>query len=91
MPVQVRVPTPLRGLTGNQAKVTASGATVREVLEDLDRQFPGLRQNLYDEAGDLRSFINIYVNEEDIRHLSGEATAVKDGDEVSIMPAIAGG
>lgn len=91
MPVQVRVPTPLRGLTGNQAKVTASGATVREVLEDLDRQFPGLRQNLYDEVGDLRSFINIYVNEEDIRHLRGEATEVKDGDEVSIMPAIAGG
>ncbi|MBI2323007.1 MAG: MoaD/ThiS family protein [Chloroflexi bacterium] len=91
MPVQVRVPTPLRGLTGNQAKVTAAGATVREVLEDLDRQFPGLRQNLYDEKGDLRSFINIYLNDEDIRHLSGEGTPVDDGDEVSIMPAIAGG
>lgn len=91
MPVQVRVPTPLRGLTGNQAKVTAAGATVHEVLEDLDRQFPGLRQNLYDENGDLRSFINIYLNEEDIRHLSGEGTRVDDGDEISIMPAIAGG
>lgn len=91
MPVQVRVPTPLRGLTGNQAKVVASGASIRDVLDDLERQFPGLRQNLYDESGSLRSFINIYVNDEDIRHLRGDRTPVSDGDEVSIMPAIAGG
>lgn len=91
MPVQVRVPTPLRGLTGNQAKVTASGSNVREVLGDLDRQFPGLRQNLYEEGGALRSFINVYVNDDDIRHLDGESTRVQDGDEISIMPAIAGG
>lgn len=90
MPVQVRVPTPLRGLTGNQAKVMATGSTVAEVFDDLDRQFPGVRQSLYDNGG-LRSFINVYVNEEDIRHLDGQGTRVKDGDEVSIMPAIAGG
>lgn len=91
MAVQVRIPSPLRHLTGNQARVEAAGRTIGEVLADLERQFPGIRQSIYDEEGALRSFVNIYLNQEDIRHLQGEATAVKEGDEVSIMPAIAGG
>ncbi|MBI3969091.1 MAG: MoaD/ThiS family protein [Chloroflexi bacterium] len=91
MAVQVRIPTPMRGLTQNQARVDVAGDTVAEVFAELDRKFPGIRQNLYDENGSLRSFINVFVNEEDIRHLEGDKTAVKAGDEIAIMPAIAGG
>jgi molybdopterin synthase sulfur carrier subunit len=91
MPVLVRIPTPLRTLTRGQAEVSAHGQTVAEVVADLDRQFPGFRERLVDEAGELRRFINIYVNEEDIRFLEGQKTALRDGDEVSIVPAIAGG
>lgn len=91
MPVLVRIPTPLRTLTRGQAEVSASGQTVAEVVADLDRQFPGFRERLVDEAGELRRFVNIYVNEEDIRFLEGQKTALRDGDEVSIVPAIAGG
>lgn len=91
MPVSVRIPTPLRSLTGDQALVTASGRTVREILEDLEERFPGIRQRLCDEGGRLRGFVNIYVNQEDVRFLKGEETPVAEGDEVSIVPAIAGG
>ena len=91
MPVLVRIPTPLRSITKGSAEVHAKGDTVDAVVEDLERQFPGLRERLVDGAGELRRFINIYVNEEDIRFLQGKTTTLKDGDQVSIVPAIAGG
>jgi sulfur-carrier protein len=91
MAVLVRVPTPLRSLTKGNAEVQAKGDTVADVVEDLDRQFPGLRERLVDDTGELRRFINVYVNGEDIRFLQSKTTTLKDGDEVSIVPAIAGG
>ena len=91
MAITVRIPTPLQRLTGNQAEVAVDGATVDEVIASLDKQFPGFRGRLCDERGKLRRFVNIYVNEEDIRFLKQESTPIKDGDEVSIIPAIAGG
>jgi sulfur-carrier protein len=91
MPVLVRVPTPLRSLTKGNAEVQAKGDTVADVVDDLERQFPGLRERLVDDTGELRRFINVYVNGEDIRFLQDKTTTLKDGDEVSIVPAIAGG
>jgi sulfur-carrier protein len=91
MPVLVRIPTPLRSITKGSAEVQAEGQTVEGLVEDLERQFPGLKERLMDESGELRRFINIYVNEEDIRFLESKKTALKDGDQVSIVPAIAGG
>ncbi len=87
---KVRIPTPLQRLTGGKEEVQASGATVIEVVNALEKQFPGIGERLA-EGGKIRRFVNIYVNEEDIRFLKAEQTAVKDGDEVSIVPAIAGG
>src|SRR5438045_9292352 len=91
MPVTVRIPTPLRAVAKGNADLQAKGDTVEDVIGDLERQFPGLRERLVDEAGELRRFINIYVNQEDIRFLQSKKTALKDGDQVSIVPAIAGG
>jgi sulfur-carrier protein len=91
MPVLVRIPTPLRAVTKGNAEVQAAGDTVAAIVDDLERQFPGLRDRLVDETGELRRFINIYVNEEDIRFLDGRKTTLKEGDHVSIVPAIAGG
>ncbi len=91
MAIVVRIPTPLQKLTGDKAEVTAEAGTVQDLLTDLDRQFPGLKDRLCDPNGKLRRFVNLYVNEEDIRFLKQESTALKDGDEVSIIPAIAGG
>ena len=91
MPLLVRIPTPLRTLTKGAAEIQARGDTVESLVDDLERQFPGLKERLVDETGELRRFINIYVNQEDIRFLQGEGTKVKGGDEVSIVPAIAGG
>ena len=91
MPVLVRIPTPLRTLTKGNAEIQAKGDTIDSVVADLERQFPGLKERLLDETGELRRFINIYVNQEDIRFLQAKKTALKDGDEVSIVPAIAGG
>lgn len=91
MAVQVRIPSPLLSLTNNQSEVTANGSSVKEVLEDLEKQFSGLKERLFDDGGSLRRFINIYLNEEDIRFLDGENTKINDGDEISIIPAIAGG
>ena len=88
MAVLVRVPTPLRSLTKGNAEVQAKGDTVADVVDDLDRQFPGLRERLVDDSGELRRFINVYVNGEDIRFLQAKTTTLKDGDEVSIVPAI---
>ena len=91
MPVTVRVPTPLQRLTNGQGEVPCDGKTVKELLGDLERRYPGVKERICDEHGQLRRFVNIFVNEEDIRFLSGDQTPVKDGDEVSIIPAIAGG
>ena len=91
MAIVVRIPTPLQKLTADKAEVSADGATVQDLLQDLDRQYPGLKDRLCDPNGRLRRFVNVYVNEEDIRFLKQEATPLKDGDEVSIIPAIAGG
>ena len=91
MAVKVRVPTPLMKLTDNQSEVMAKGATISEILNNLESQFAGIKERICDENGAPRRFINIYLNEEDIRFLEGESTAVKDGDEISIIPAIAGG
>lgn len=91
MAILVRIPTPLLQLTKNQSEVNANGATVQAVLDDLERHFPGLLSRLCDDSGTLRKFINFYVNDEDIRFMDGEKTALKDGDELAIIPAIAGG
>jgi sulfur-carrier protein len=91
MPVRVLIPTPLQRLTQNQGEVTVEGGDIHEVISNLEVQFPGVKARLCDEHGTLRRFVNIYINEEDIRFLKGESTPLKDGDEVSIVPAIAGG
>lgn len=91
MSVLVRIPTPLRAVTKGAGEVYGEGANVGELIESLERQFPGIRERLVEERGELRRFINIYVNQEDIRFLQGKSTVLKDGDEVSIVPAIAGG
>lgn len=91
MPVQVRIPTPLRRFTGGSEAVAAAGATVGAIVDDLERQFGGIKERLCDEEGRVRRFVNIYVNGDDIRFLSNLDTPVKDSDEVSIVPAIAGG
>lgn len=91
MAVKVRIPSPLQKLTKNQSEVSANGKNIKELFSDLEKQYPGLRDRIYDESGSLRRFINVYINEEDIRFLKGEESEVKDGDDVSIIPAIAGG
>ena len=91
MAVTVRIPTPLQKLTGDKPEIAADGSTVQDIIKDLDRQYPGFKERLCDPDGKLRRFVNIYINEEDIRFLKNEQTPVKDGDEVSIIPAIAGG
>lgn len=89
--IKVRIPTPLRPLTKGQGEVEAKAGSVLEMIETLNTAHPGLKDRLCDDSGELRRFVNIYVNEEDIRFLKGKETALKDGDEVSIVPAIAGG
>jgi molybdopterin synthase sulfur carrier subunit len=91
MAVKVRIPTPLMKLTDNKSEVTAEGNTITDILNNLESQFAGIKERICDENGSPRRFINIYVNEEDIRFLDGESTVVKEGDEISIIPAIAGG
>ena len=91
MAVTVRIPTPLQRLTNGQGEVGCDGKTVVELLEDLNRRYPGIKDRICDQDGKLRRFVNVFVNEEDIRFLKGDQTAIKDGDEVSIIPAIAGG
>jgi sulfur-carrier protein len=87
----VLIPTPLRKLTAELESVSAAGANIGELIDNLDKAYPGLKDRLCDEAGNVRRFVNIYVNGEDIRFLEEKATAVKDNDEISIVPAIAGG
>ena len=88
---KVRIPTPLRKFTGGADEVAASGSTVGQVVADMDGRFPGIRERLCEADGRVRRFVNIYVNGDDIRFLANLDTAVKDNDEVSIVPAIAGG
>jgi molybdopterin synthase sulfur carrier subunit len=89
--IKVRIPTPLRPLTKGQGEVETKGTNVAELVDNLNASHPGLKDRLCDEKGELRRFVNVYVNEEDIRFLKGKETLLKDGDEVSIVPAIAGG
>jgi len=91
MPVKVLIPTPLQQFTANQATVEVEGATIAELLDHLDASFPGIKARLCDDEGKLRRFVNFYVNSEDIRFLDGANTALNAGDEVSIVPAVAGG
>lgn len=91
MAVSVLIPSPLQKLTNGQAVVTAEGATINDVVSSLEAQFPGMKDRLCDAEGKLRRFTNIYLNNEDIRFAENEKTAVKDGDELSIVPAVAGG
>jgi len=87
----IRIPTPLRKLTNNEEEVTASGATLGAVLEELNATYPGLGERILDEQGVIRRFVNIFVNDEDVRFLQEKETPVKETDEISIVPAIAGG
>ena len=91
MSVSVRIPTPLRKLTGGADEVAIEAATIGELIDNLEAAHAGLKERLCDDAGEIRRFVNVYVNDEDVRFLDGRGTALKDGDEVSIVPAIAGG
>lgn len=91
MSVNVRVPTILRTYTGGDSEVAADGATVAEVLDDLEARFPGIRARVVDETGTVRRFVNVYVGNDDIRFLEDLGTPVTDGAQVSIIPAVAGG
>lgn len=91
MSVEVYIPTPFRHLVGNKASVQAKGETVRDLLADLDRQFPGFNAQIVDSTGQLAPHINVYVNQVEIHNLQGESTPVKEGDEVAVIPALAGG
>ena len=91
MPVTVHVPTPLRKLTENQAEVQVEAGSVSELVDNLEKFHSGIKERLVDEEGEIRRYVNIYVNEEDIRFLDGRETVLEDGDSVSIVPAIAGG
>jgi molybdopterin synthase sulfur carrier subunit len=90
MPVRVHIPTPMRQHTDNQAVVEAAGGTVKDLLDNLGKKYPGIVSRLF-ENGQVRRFVNVYLNDEDIRYLDSLQTALKDGDEVSIIPAVAGG
>lgn len=91
MAVSIKIPTPLRALTLNKDTISAEGATLQDVVANLERDFPGMRERLCDDTGELRRFVNIYVNGEDVRFLQGLSTTLSEGDEVSIVPAVAGG
>ena len=89
--ITVRIPTPLRKMTAGNSEVEAAGKDVRDLIDRLEEKFPGLKERLCDEQGEIRRFVNIYVNEEDIRFMQGKESLLKEGDIVSIVPAIAGG
>ncbi len=91
MGITVRVPTPLRRLTDGQGEVEVEARTVKEAIEKLEEMYPGFKERILDENGEVRRFVNLYVNDEDIRFLKGVDTELKEGDVLSIVPAIAGG
>lgn len=90
MPVRIQIPTPMRQHTEGKATVEVSGGNVQAVLDDLAQKFPGISQRIF-ENGQVRRFVNLYLNDEDVRYLDNLNTQVKDGDELSIIPAVAGG
>jgi len=89
--VRVNVTSVIQKTVGGQRELTAEGGTVAELIDDIDRRYPGFRDQLVDEGGQLHRFVNVYLNDEDVRFLEGAATALSEGDEVSILPALAGG
>lgn len=91
MSVKVRIPTPLQKLTNDQEEVDVQASSVKDLIVSLEKKYPGIKDRLCDEAGNVRRFVNIFLNDEDIRFLNKEATSLKEGDVVSIIPAIAGG
>jgi molybdopterin synthase sulfur carrier subunit len=91
MSVKVRIPTPLRGLTNDQDVVPGDEGTLEACIEGLESAFPGIKDRICDETGELRRFVNIYINGEDVRFMDGLSSSLKAGDEVSIVPAVAGG
>jgi molybdopterin synthase sulfur carrier subunit len=91
MTKKVRIPTPLRKLTNNEEVVEVSATTIGAAITELQSRYPGIQERLMDENGEVRRFVNVYVNEEDIRFLQNQQTPLKEGDEISIIPAIAGG
>ena len=91
MAITVRIPTPLRRLTNGQDKLEIESANVSEMIDSMESEFPGFKERLLDENGELRYFVNIYLNGEDVRFLEGVATPISSGDEISIVPAVAGG
>ena len=91
MPVTVRIPTPLRRMTNGQDKVEMEASTLSAMIENLEASYPGVKERLIDENGELRYFVNIYLNGEDVRFLDGLDTSAGSGDEISIVPAVAGG
>ncbi|MYA18936.1 MAG: MoaD/ThiS family protein [Chloroflexi bacterium] len=91
MEVRVNVTSVIQKTVGGQRELTAEGGTVAELIEDIDRRYPGFREQLVDEGGELHRFVNVYLNDEDVRFLDGARTALSEGDEISILPALAGG
>ncbi|MEU2869992.1 ubiquitin-like small modifier protein 1 [Streptomyces olivoreticuli] len=91
MAIEVRIPTILRTYTDDEKAVQGDGATIDELFKNLDARHPGIRERLVDESGELRRFVNVYLNDEDVRFLKGIATELGDGDSVTILPAVAGG
>lgn len=91
MKISVRIPVPLQKYTGNKAEIEVAGETIGELIEHLGIQYPGIKERLVDDQGSIHRFVNFYVNEEDIRFLEGKETLLKDGDKVTVIPAIAGG
>ncbi len=91
MTAKVKVPTPLQKLVDNQSEIDVDAANIQELIDNMEASYSGLKERICDDSGKIRRFVNIYINGEDIRFLQAEQTALKDGDEVSIIPAIAGG
>ncbi len=91
MAIKVRIPTPLQKLTKDQGEVQVQAGNIKELISSLEKNFPGIKDRICDDTGKIRRFVNVYLNEEDIRFLNQEDTSLKDGDEISIVPAIAGG
>ena len=91
MSATVRIPTPLRKVTNGEDKASVNSGTMKDVMESLEQQFPGIKSRICEDTGELRSFVNVYINGEDVRFLNGLDTATNPGDEISIVPAVAGG
>ena len=91
MEVRVNVTSVIQKTVGGQRELTAEGGTIAELIDDIERRYPGFREQLVDDGGELHRFVNVYLNDEDVRFMEGARTALSEGDEVSILPALAGG